>query len=474
MAKTVKVTYNAETLETTILVDGKPFDTSRIDGKEIEDWAYPFMMRKVRWNGFYDEMVDALGGEAEFNLVFDGSEDALNELREAWEDAPVNVVSGESVAVITYDETTLSTEITVNDIPLDTSRINGKEIEDWVYPFTIRKVKWNGIFEELATAIGSEEYTIRFSGSNAAMKVLMEECPDTVQILKEKNSKKTIPVAPDIPPMKEIKEDDSSHQGKNFHEVNPVQKIERHSQDVAVSKAIYENGKKCYLWGDYKQAFEYFKEAADAGNSEAQLALGDCYRFSKGVVQNYAESLRYYAKSAEQGNPYAQFEVGCCFYHGEGIQMNRTAALEFYFSSAELGNGVAREMLWFLAEQGDDTAYELYRRLTPLPPKPKKQKRKESYYPSTTPARYVTSSTHTVTSIMNEYIQGIDAKQAVKFGVKVGSGVLKIASVLSGVPMLGMAASATEKAFNGLVDGDFSEISNAVEDIIGLITNDDE
>ena len=38
------------------------------------------MIRKVRWNGFYDEMVEALGGDKEFNIVFEGSEDALAEL----------------------------------------------------------------------------------------------------------------------------------------------------------------------------------------------------------------------------------------------------------------------------------------------------------------------------------------------------------------------------------------------------------
>lgn len=41
MAKTVKVTYNSDTLETVITVYGKSFDTSRIEGKEIADWAYP-------------------------------------------------------------------------------------------------------------------------------------------------------------------------------------------------------------------------------------------------------------------------------------------------------------------------------------------------------------------------------------------------------------------------------------------------
>ena len=191
MSKTVKVTYNSETLMTEITVDGQSFDTSRINGKEIADWAYPFMMRKIKWNGFYDEMVEALGGEKSFDLIFDGSEDDLNELKEAWEDAPVNIISeacsGNNV-VIEYDEDTLSTNITVNGVPFDTSRINGKEIDDWVYPFMMRKVKWGGIFGELANVTGSEEYTIEFSGSNSAMKVLMEECPEDVEIMRRKNT----------------------------------------------------------------------------------------------------------------------------------------------------------------------------------------------------------------------------------------------------------------------------------------------
>ncbi len=191
MSKTVKVTYNAETLMTEITVDGQSFDTSRINGKEIADWAYPFMMRKIKWNGFYDEMVEALGGEKSFDLIFDGSEDDLNELKEAWKDAPVNIISEEcsgNNVVIEYDEDTLSTNITVNGVPFDTSRINGKEIDDWVYPFMMRKVKWGGIFEELANVTGSEEYTIEFSGSNSAMRVLMEECPEDVEIMRRKNT----------------------------------------------------------------------------------------------------------------------------------------------------------------------------------------------------------------------------------------------------------------------------------------------
>lgn len=184
MGRTVKVVYHADTLQTEITVDGQPFDTSRINGKEIEDWAYPFMMRKVKWGGFYDEMVEALNGEKSFNLIFEGSKEALAELQEAWEDAPVTIVeeTAEPTVEIEYDADALTTNITVNGEPFDTTRINGREIEDWVYPFMMRKIKWDGIFEELTKFIGSESYHISFTGEEKWLSTLEEECPETVTI----------------------------------------------------------------------------------------------------------------------------------------------------------------------------------------------------------------------------------------------------------------------------------------------------
>ncbi len=55
----------------------------------------------------------------------------------------------------------------------------------------MRKVKWNGIFEELANVIGSEEYNIQFFGSNVAMDVLAEECPDSVTLNNNEVTKAT-------------------------------------------------------------------------------------------------------------------------------------------------------------------------------------------------------------------------------------------------------------------------------------------
>ena len=383
-------------------------------------------------------MVEALDGEKEFKLVFEGSDEALNELKEAWEDAPVTVVSGneENIVVIAYDESTLKTEITINDNPFDTSRINGKEIEDWIYPFLIRKIKWNGIFEELASVLNSEEYTIRFSGNNTAMKNLMEECPDTVQILKEKNSRKITSATSDSSANQHIVEkvvpSTLSYQMEKPQEIKPVQKSRvQQYPETSISEEV-----------------RRLKNRADSGNAEAQLILGDCYRLGKGVTQNYEEALKYYTKSAEQGNAYAQFEVGCCFYHGEGIRANRNAALEFYFNSAELGNKAARDMLEFLSHQSDDTAYELFEQLTPLSSKTIEESYEQSDSAYFAPTRYTNNTD--ISATYNSSSE-IDTKRAVKFGVKVAAGVAKIAGILSAQPEITAAASAIENVLNGIM-----------------------
>lgn len=189
MANTVSVKYDENTLKTTISVNGKSFDTSRIIDREIADWAYPFSIRKIKWNGFYDEMVAVLNGQKDFQVNFEGSESALSELKESVEGMPVTFASSaNNNVVIIYDEKSLKTEITINGKSFDTSRIQGKEIADWVYPFMMRKIKWDGIFTELSNAMGSDEYSIVFSGSSAAMNELIEECPEKVTIVKKKNN----------------------------------------------------------------------------------------------------------------------------------------------------------------------------------------------------------------------------------------------------------------------------------------------
>ena len=339
MSKTVKVTYDSSSLQTAITVDGKPFDTSRIDGKEIADWAYPFMMRKVRWNGFYDEMVVALGGEKAFDLIFEGAESDLKELQEAWESAPVRVISeGESgnIADIVYDESTQKTTITVNGQPFDTSRIQGKEIADWVYPFMMRKVKWDGIFEELAKVVGSSEYTIQFSGSNAAMQELMEGCPESVVLKKTKVEQQSTEDCEEIlGELVKILDNENASESEKANAFAQVRKL----AEQGYANAQYSLG-DCYYFGngvtqDYAKAVEWYQKAAEQGYAKAQYSLGICYNGGWGVAQDYAKAIEWYQKATEQGYAEAQYSLGNCYYFGDGVAQDYAKAVEWYQKAAE-------------------------------------------------------------------------------------------------------------------------------------------
>lgn len=387
MAKIVKVIYNSDTLETTISVDGKPFDTSRINGKEIADWAYPFMIRKVRWDGFYDEMVEALGGEKEFNLIFDGSEEALAELKEAWEDAPVCIIeegSNNSDVIIEYDSENLSTKITVNGQPFDTSRIDGKEIEDWVYPFIIRKVKWNGIFEELFAVVGSESFTIEFIGDEKWLDVLNEECPETVNITLKacENKEETVvemteqqvlltklctalsnrryyiqriqEIEPQLKnaivkhlasPLESCATKSSSPWSSWCYNL-PEKFLDKYAKELKKlaetfrneADDLYRQAKNCK--GE-KEAFDLYKKSADHENSDAQLETGIRYYNGTGTKRDYNKAFEYFKIAANNGNTEAKYYMGEMYYNGLGVTKGYGQAIKWYKSAAKNGSAIA-------------------------------------------------------------------------------------------------------------------------------------
>ena len=361
MSKIVKVEYDATKPETKITADGKEFDTSRIKGKEIEDWAYPFMVRKVTWDGFYDEMVKALDGEKQFDLVFSGSEEALAELKEALGDAPVTIKqeaedSG-SVVVIEYDEKSLSTDITVNGEPFDTSRIKGREIEDWVYPFMMRKVKWNGIFEELSEVAG-ETYTIRFRGSDESLKELKEDCPENVTVISDNGKAKlSLRKASDTDWSEEA--EDLERQATEAFDNNDFEKafeLRLKASEMGNINSTVELGCQ-YRDGrgteqNDSKALECFKKAADKGNAEAYNYLGCMYHSGRGCKKDDKKAFEYFMKAAEQNYAWGQYNVGQCYESGWEVQENSYKAYEYYVESADNNCGAACEKVGLFLDDG--------------------------------------------------------------------------------------------------------------------------
>ena len=194
--KRVKATYIKDSGELKITYNEKKFDTSRIKNVSIEQWAYPFLNKGIKWNGLYEELKDFTGC-TEFILQFDSDEESFATIKNALASQPVKLVGTNNTVTIVYSENPFSTRITINGKVFDTTLLQNRCIDEWIQPFQVREVHWNGIFKELEDYIGTDKYTVYFMGEQKLMSYLIDACPETVSIFykafKVHQKSKTLP-----------------------------------------------------------------------------------------------------------------------------------------------------------------------------------------------------------------------------------------------------------------------------------------
>lgn len=179
--KRVKATYIKDSGELKITYNEKNFDTSRIKNISIEQWAYPFLNMGIKWNGLYEELKDFTGC-TEFILQFDSDEKSFAIIKNALSSQPVKLVGTNNTVTIVYSENPFTTRITINGKVFDTTLLQNRCIDEWIQPFQVRDVHWNGIFKELEDYIGTDKYTVYFMGDQKLMSYLIDTCPETVSI----------------------------------------------------------------------------------------------------------------------------------------------------------------------------------------------------------------------------------------------------------------------------------------------------
>ena len=62
----------------------------------------------------------------------------------------------------------------------------------------------------------------------------------------------------------------------------------------------------CYFSNNYKEAVSKYAQAADNGSAIAMTRLGDCCYRGHGQPKDYGKAVEYYANAAELGNAEAQ------------------------------------------------------------------------------------------------------------------------------------------------------------------------
>ena len=111
---------------------------------------------------------------------------------------------------------------------------------------------------------------------------------------------------------------------------------------------------------DYKKAFNYLKDAADAGDQHAQYRLGQLYYYGDGTDKDLVQAERYLKLALDQGDhDEAEYTLAMVYLHSGKEQMQAIKLLQKSAKSqnteamCELAN---RHLNGFIVEQDDKLA----------------------------------------------------------------------------------------------------------------------
>lgn len=80
------------------------------------------------------------------------------------------------------------------------------------------------------------------------------------------------------------------------------------------------------------------KEAAEAGDADAQEAVADAYYNGSGVKSDHAEARRWYEKAAKQNDPNAARRLGEMYARGDGGKKDTKKAIEYWTIADKAGD----------------------------------------------------------------------------------------------------------------------------------------
>lgn len=293
-----------------------------------------------------------------------------------------------NIVKIVYSRTRFGSRISVNGEHFDTLMIENKDITEWSAPIRTANRTWDGIFEELKKAAGSDKYVIKFAGDKNAMKVLAKERPKFVRIVPDKNQ------------YDDESEDDRTARILYEELAEAGSAAAQYNLGSYYDHKAFGNIESCMTY--YEKAFFWIKKAAEQGHAKAQRAMHNFYTLGicvdrdektarewlKKAIDNDEEIARYYAKypewddltenirkkieqeqtkrvngmlaelyckiycehrpvyesemntlkkCSENGNAFAKFILGEMFLEGEVAEKNVEEAVKLFKESADLG-----------------------------------------------------------------------------------------------------------------------------------------
>lgn len=114
----------------------------------------------------------------------------------------------------------------------------------------------------------------------------------------------------------------------------------------------FEQGLKSFRAGDTQSALKHWEPLAQAGDADAQHALGMMHEYGHGLNGGDKKAAVWYKKAAEQGVPEAQYRLGVFYDNGWGVPPNAQMAVQWYQQAAQRGHVFAQHDLAYMHLNG--------------------------------------------------------------------------------------------------------------------------
>ncbi|UVT17748.1 MAG: sel1 repeat family protein [Nitrospira sp.] len=114
-----------------------------------------------------------------------------------------------------------------------------------------------------------------------------------------------------------------------------IQKREQDRNDTRPGMTLKAEAYRLYKQKQFEKAAKFYRQCADMGNDDCQLAIGQLYEFGDGVPRDERQAAAWYRKSADQGNPIGQKTLGLLYELGKGVPEDWAEAFRLYFKGAE-------------------------------------------------------------------------------------------------------------------------------------------
>jgi len=126
----------------------------------------------------------------------------------------------------------------------------------------------------------------------------------------------------------------------------------------------FEMASKLYQDGDKVSAFNAFLELAIDGDADAQAMVGFMLENAEGCEANLEEAVEWYKKAADQGQSIAHFNLGQILHSGNAGTVDESTAFNHFMKAAHAGNLHAMFKVAQMLEYGVGTPKSLERAAT--------------------------------------------------------------------------------------------------------------